>query len=129
MIEPKLKFGLYALLLGVLFAFSGEFVFRHWYPEKFFLGFYFVVAFLCITTIFFHVMLVAASESRPALFVNRFVAFTGMKLLLYLMVILIYVFFVKNQQVSFLLTFLCGYFVFTIFEITSILNFLRKKSK
>jgi hypothetical protein len=127
MINPKLKFGVYAFLLALVIVLAGEYIFRNWFPAQFFSGFYFVIAFILFVTITFHLLLISSSEKRPAVFVNRFLAFTGAKLLLYLMMIILYILFINNQRVSFLLTFLCGYFVFTIFEVTSILNFLRKK--
>jgi hypothetical protein len=111
-----------------MLIFCGSLGFRIWFPDKYFIGFYGVILFLAVVTILFHIFLVSASNLRPATFINRFVALTGIRLFLFLIVILVYIFLIKYQPVSFLLTFLCGYFVYTVFEVVAILKYLKKIS-
>jgi hypothetical protein len=121
-------FGLWSFLLVLALSLAEKYILSAWYPDKYLNGFWTVFLIIGLITFAFHTILVSVSSSRPATFINRFVAFTGMRLLIYLMIILLYVFLINTQIVTFLLTFLVGYFVFTTFEISSILNFLRKKS-
>jgi hypothetical protein len=123
-----LKFNIQATFVAFFLSVLGHLAFNAWFPAKYFAGFDAVIVFHLLATIIFHYLLVSASRLKPASFINRFVALTGARLLLYLFVILAYVFLVKYQPVSFLITFLCGYFVFTIFELIEILKFLKKNS-
>ncbi len=102
--------------------------FKKWFPEKYFTYFYGVILLVCAVTIIFHLLLIKAAASRPLAFMNKFIAFTGIKLLLYLIVIAGYLIIVGIQPVSFVMVFLFSYFIFTSFEVISILEHLKKNS-
>lgn len=87
---------------------------------------YFLICYISLITILFHIMLLRAISTTNSLFVNRFIAFSGMKLMIYLFTIIIYIFFIKSEPVIFLLSFIMLYFIFTILEITSLLKFFKK---
>ena len=96
------------------------------FPEKSFGSIYFIVPFVLMVTNAFHYSLMKASLTTPRSFVGKFMAFSGVKLLLYMIVLLLYAFFVKQEVVSFLLLFFLTYILYTILEIASILKFLKK---
>ena len=123
-----LRFGIQSTIVALILCVLGYLAFMAWFPTKYFTGFMGVILFLMLTTVLFHYLLVSATTQRPGSFINRFIALTGGRLLFYLFVILAYVVLIKIQTVSFLITFLCGYFVFTIFEVAAILNFLKNIS-
>jgi hypothetical protein len=87
---------------------------------------YFLIVYVSVITILFHSILLKAAKGPNSLFVNRFIAFSGMKLMIYLMTIIIYIFFIKSEPVIFLLSFILLYFVFTTLEITSLLKYFKK---
>lgn len=96
------------------------------FPDKSFHSIYFIVPFVLMVTNAFHFSLMKASLTAPRSFVGKFMAFSGVKLLLYMIVLLLYAFFVKQEVVSFLLLFFLTYILYTILEIASILKFLKK---
>jgi hypothetical protein len=123
-----LRFNIQATFVAVILCVLGYLAFMTWFPKLYFSGFMGVILFLLLSTNLFHYLLISAITLRPASFVNRFIALTGGRLLFYLLVILVYLVLVKYQPVSFVITFICGYLVFTIFEVAAILNFLKKNS-
>ena len=91
-----------------------------------FLAVYILIPYITLITGGFHFLLIKASKSNPTLFINKFLAFSGIKLMLYLFTIILYVIFIKSEIIIFLLSFILIYFVFTITEIISLLKFLKK---
>ena len=95
-------------------------------PEKSFASLFFLIPFVMFVTILFHFVLIKASAKNPQRFVGKFAAFSGIKLMIYLISILVYAFVIKNGIVIFLIGFLIIYLLFTILEISAILKFLKK---
>jgi hypothetical protein len=96
------------------------------YKEHYFTGVYMLIPAIMFITIIVHVLLVEASKKSPIKFINKFLASSGIKLFLYFLIILAYIFFIKLDIVLFLCAFLSLYLVFTILEISAILNYLKK---
>jgi len=88
---------------------------------------YFLIPMIMLITIILHSLLVLASKKTPIRFINKFMAFSGLKLLLYFFIILGYIYFIKQDIVLFLCAFLSLYLIFTTLEISSILSYLKKK--
>lgn len=120
------SFSIQAVIVSLFLSLAVSVVLKNWFPQYYFGGFFGVIVLVLVVTILFHSLLIKATAARPMSFINKFIAFTGAKLLLYLFIILGYVFIVSIQPVSFLLIFLCSYIVLTVFEVISILNFLKK---
>jgi len=87
---------------------------------------YFLIPFIMAVTIVLHLLLVKASKKAPIKFINNFMASSGIKLFVYFLIILAYIYFIKQDIILFLCAFLSLYFVFTILEISAILNYLKK---
>ena len=115
------------IAIGALCLTTAFLVQRFIFPARSFSGVYLVIPFVMLVTAVVHYVLIKAS-SNPRTFIGKFAAFSGLKLLVYLIAILIYAFSVKNEIVIFMLSFLITYFIFTIFEISAILKFLKKIS-
>jgi hypothetical protein len=124
-----INFAVNALIIGIVFCVTANYVFWKWFPSVHFNGIYFLAFVLFAVTVGFHTFLVKATESRPQSFINRFIALTGIKLLFYLFFILLYAFLFKQNAVPFLFSFLCGYFTYTVFEVISIMIFLQKNNE
>jgi hypothetical protein len=67
------------------------------------------------------------NNADPKKFVMRFMAVTGIKLLLNLVMILAYGLILKNGAITFALSFLVIYFTFTSFEIAQLLKHFNTK--
>lgn len=119
------RFLLTSLLVGALCFLTALAVHQFFFPSRSFVGVYTIIPFVMLVTVVVHYVLIRASKN-PRTFVGKFVAFSGLKLLVFLIAILIYAFGVKNEVVIFMLSFLITYFVFTILEISAILKFLKK---
>jgi hypothetical protein len=120
-----LRFLVSCCIAGAICLAAAFFVQHFALPLKSFKGVYFLVPFVLLVTIVVHFVLIKAS-SNPRTFVGKFVAFSGLKLIIFLMAILIYAFLVKDEVVLFMMSFLITYFIFTILEISAILKFLKK---
>ena len=120
------RFSIQAVSVSIILIILSFFCFKNWFPDKYFAGFYGVILLVLGVTILFHSFLINAAAKENMAFINKFLALTGIKLLFYLFFIVGYIFLIGIQPVSFLLTFLFSYLVFTVFEVVSILGFLKK---
>lgn len=86
----------------------------------------FLFIFFFTITLVVHYVLMKASEKKMSKFVNYFMVSTFLKLMLYIMILVIYVLFNRNDAIPFILTFFILYLFFTVFEIISILSITKK---
>jgi hypothetical protein len=123
MIYP-VKLFLFALIVS-LFVFGWNMYIPFEYTSN---HAYFVVVYFFLFSLLTHFVLGKTMDSENKnLFTYRFMAMSGLKLFLSLMVILIYAFTNKRHVIPFAILFLLIYFLFTGFEIFSILKQLKKK--
>jgi hypothetical protein len=80
-----------------------------------------IIFFLVLTLSLFYYQLMA-SINRVSKFVNVFLMATGLKLLVFLVIIVTYVFLNKSDAVNFISSFFIIYLIFTILEISQILK-------
>jgi len=121
------KFLLSCLIIGIVCLTTAFLVHKFLVPAKSFMGVYLIIPFVMLVTAVVHFVLMKAS-ANPRTFVGKYVAFSGLKMIVFLTAILIYAFTVKKEVVIFMLGFLITYFIFVIFEISAILKFLKKSS-
>jgi hypothetical protein len=81
-------------------------------------------AFLLVTTTLIHVKLVRIEN--PKSFIYSFMAITGIKLFGYLTIILIYDLLKKQEALGFTIFFLVMYFLYTGFEVFTLLKHIKK---
>jgi hypothetical protein len=91
-----------------------------------FLEVYWLIPYLMTVTIGFHVILVKAANGNSKLFMNKYIAFSGLKLMLYVFSLIIYLLFIKFEVIIFLLSFIIIYFIFTIVEVSSLIQIFKK---
>jgi hypothetical protein len=120
------KFVINILILSFIITAIGAVLFTG-YLSKYYLPVfpYVLVFYLGLNILVFYVLL-KSSQFRPARFVSNFMMMTGIKLFAYLAFLVIYVFSDKPHAVTFLLTFLILYVVFTVFEVVAVLHYLKK---
>jgi hypothetical protein len=121
------NFVLYLFLLTTLISIAGWIIFKNWLPEKYFTGFLFVPFVFFIITLSFHYYLIRSSSKEIIKFTPRFIGASGIKMFIYCILIIVYLLIDRHQVVSFLICFLICYFLYTTFEIISVLRYLKSK--
>ena len=76
-----------------------------------------IFGYFSVLTVAFHYGTVKTTQSRPQVFIRYFMAATSIKLLLHLGVIVIYSVLNRPLAITFIITFMIMYFLFTIFEV------------
>lgn len=79
------------------------------------------------TSMAVHHFTVRASHEKPTLFPTYFMAITGLKMMVYIVALGVYVFIFKDASTPVIITFLSLYVIYTVLEVTSTLSFLKKK--
>jgi hypothetical protein len=87
---------------------------------------WFIFSFFIVVTISFHFFILNAAKGRPQSFVTFYMGFTALRMVLCLIVIIAYRFIDKPNIIPFAVAFILHYFLFTIFEVTTLLRHFRK---
>ena len=112
------------LTLGILLVGYGLFIFL--IPQYYFPYFPVIPVFLLVVTAGVHIFLIRASENDPRKFTSKYLGAMGLKMFIYLVFLVVFLFIDTARAVPFLVSFLVTYAAFTIYEVLSILNFLKK---
>ncbi len=88
-----------------------------------------VTVFFAAITLTVHYFLLRSIDLRLAKFSTNFMLTTGLKLIIYLIFIVIYLLFYKHNALLFTIFFLLHYMSFTFFEIATILNDIKNQIK
>lgn len=91
------------------------------------LPYLFILFFL--VTLAVHYVVLRITELKPARFVSYFMLATFVKLVIYFIAVLVYVFSRKEQVLPFILSFFILYIFYTVFEVVSILGQTRAPDK
>jgi hypothetical protein len=112
-----LRLTVLSLALGLL-----AYILHHFLPSRFTTPAlpYLIVLFYVVSAIV-HFALLKISALNPRKFVGYFMLATFLKLMNYLIVIVVYVFYVKEGILTFILTFFILYIIYTVFEVVTIL--------
>lgn len=102
---------------GVLFYFQ----FRDYYSNDLLI----VFALIFFLTAGIYYLLLRSSQQGIQKFATKFVMFQGIKIMLYLIMIVVYSFANPQKAVPFLITFLSLYLLFTSFSTISVLKYIR----
>jgi L-asparagine transporter-like permease len=86
-------------------------------------------AVIALVTVISHLRLMNSFELNTRRFNTTFLSVMSIKLFIYLVFILTCLLIDRTKAVNFVITFLILYFVFTIFEVIEISNFLKKNPK
>jgi len=128
MMEPVRKFLFRLFMFTLILTCLGYGLFSFILPGSYFPFFPVLPAFLFIITIAVHVYLIRASKGNKRKFVSKYLGAMGLKILIYLAFIIIFLAVDTTSTISFILSFLVMYAAFTIFEVISILNTLKNNS-
>jgi L-asparagine transporter-like permease len=89
----------------------------------------YAVMYMFILTILTHLALLKTFKERPQAFVYRFMGFSGMRLVLHFLLLIIYWFIFKDALIGFTVQFLALYLLFTSFEIFYLYRDLKSLPK
>ena len=120
------KFILTMLIITTILLVLGYALFGFLLPQYYFPYFPVIPAFLFIVTVVVHSYLIRASENDPRKFTSKYLGAMGAKMFIYLVFLVVCLFLDTGRAVPFLVSFLVSYAAYTIFEVLSILNFLKK---
>ncbi len=125
MVKPLREFLLKQLYLTIIVYILGFVSFRYVFPTHYhsFLTFLPVVFYVVMAV--FHGTLVSASNLPVKKFSSRFLAVLGAKIFLFLIFIITYSYFNPQVAVPFLISFFILYVIYTVFEIITLLRYLR----
>ncbi len=96
-------------------------------PERFQtnLG-WFIWGFFMVVTALIHFLLIKVAEESPKKFITHFMAITGIKLFLYLVIVLLYALLKGKAALGFVVLFLIFYLLYSVFEIITLLRHFKK---
>jgi len=80
-----------------------------------------------ITFFIFHYFLIKVSQKRDAIFISKYMLFTGLKLFINIVIVIFIILLYKQFAISNAIGFLICYLVFTVFEVNELLITFNKK--
>lgn len=89
-------------------------------------AFPYLVLLIAIVTTIGHLWVVKASDQNTMKFTTTFMASVTLKLMIYLFFMLIYLLIDRSEAITFVITFMILYILFTIFEVVQVLDFIKK---
>ena len=126
MFKSQRKFIITLLFIALIITLLGYGLFLFLIPQYYFPHFPVIPAFLLLVTIMVHVYLIKSSENNPRKFTSKYLGAMGLKMFIYLVFLVVFLFIDTAHAVPFLVSFLVTYAAFTLYEVISILNYLKK---
>ena len=126
MFESQRKLIITLLFIALIITALGYGLFLFFIPQYYFPHFPVIPAFLLVVTIMVHVYLIKSSENNPRKFTSKYLGAMGLKMFIYIIFLVVFLFIDTAHAVPFLVSFLVTYAVFTLYEVISILNYLKK---
>ncbi len=119
------KFTLLLFSLTVVLTLIGFLVMKYFVPDYYYMGFLFLPLLLFVITIGVHQYLIIASQGDNKKFTYKYLGATGLKMFVYLILIVIYLLLDREHAVPFLICFLILYVFYSLFEVLSVLKYLK----
>ena len=126
MTQEQKRFFLIATAILAIVIVVSQLLFLSVFETNHFPGRITSIGFVWLVTCAFHYWVMKTVTDRPKAFSRVFLLQTTVKLLLYMSCIMCYLFFYRQYAVSFTVHFLVTYLIFAIFEVASILKFVKK---
>ena len=127
MFESLRKFTVTLIFISLFITLLGYGIFLFFVPQHYFPYFPAIPAFLLLVTLLVHIYLVRASENDTRKFTAKYLGAMGLKMFIYLIFLVVFLFIDTDRAVPFLVSFLVTYAAFTTYEVISILNYLKKE--
>jgi hypothetical protein len=114
---------IFAVILGLIAYVLFQNVLKEYYLPVFWLLFGLIFLF----TAFFHFSVLQVSNKDTSKFSAKFMMVAGIKMIIYLALIVFYAFSYPEKAKIFLISFFILYLLFTVFEVVLIVGYLKKK--
>ena len=88
---------------------------------------WYVLVFFILSSALLQRVFININKHKPQLFVGYYLASIVIKLFIYLLIIIIYSFLNRDNSLSFMLSFLFLYFLYSAFEVSASINYFRRK--
>jgi len=126
MFKSLRKFTFTLIFIALIITVLGYGTFLFFVPQHYFPYFPVIPAFLLLVTLLAHIYLVRVSENDTRKFTAKYLGAMGLKMFIYLIFLVVFLFIDTARAVPFLVSFLITYAAFTAYEVISILNYLKK---
>ena len=126
MFESQKKFIFTLLFIALVITTVGYGLFLFLIPQYYFPHFPVIPSFLLVVTFTVHVYLIKSSENNPRKFTSKYLGAMGLKMFIYLLFLVVFILIYKAQAITIQVSLLVTNSAFTVYEIISILNFLKK---
>lgn len=121
------KFLFQEFILTILIGFISQILFLTVLKNYYLPVFWILLATISILTGVLHYSNVKASNKKASKFATGFLMATGIKMMIYLVLITSYSFLFPEKAKVFLITFFILYMLYTMFEVVLIVKYLKKK--
>ena len=122
------KFNKNTSVLTIILLVLGYILFNFVKPEEYNTAYPYIFIFLLLQTIAVHYILTTKTKNSTLGFNNIFMISTFSKFFINIIVIAVYIYFNTETAIKFAAFYLILYFIFTSFEIYSILKYLKQKN-
>ncbi len=119
------KFIIRGIIISLILFIAGFFLFITILKEYFSFSFPVLLVVIFLVTVLFHRYLIRSAGESNRKFPAKFLGATGIKMGLYMILIIIYVVLDRENAVPFLLVFMIIYVIFTVFEVISVLDYIK----
>lgn len=119
------KFITRGIIISLILSIAGFFMFITILKEYFSFSFPVLLLVIFLINVLFHHYLIRSAGGSNRKFPAKFLGATAIKMGLYLVLIILFVVFDRENAVPFLFVFMIIYVVFTIFEVVSVLDYLK----
>jgi len=126
--QTFIRFLFKLFILVVVIGLTAIMVLKTSYSQFIIPVFWYMLGGIACLTAFMHFSLLQISEKSAQKFSSRFMMVSGIKMIIYLIFITIYVFTFTDQAKVFLISFFILYITFTAFEVVQIMLYLKRKN-
>jgi hypothetical protein len=119
------KFIIKGIIISVALSIAGFFLFITILKEYFSFSFPILLLVIFLINVLFHRYLIRSAGKSNRKFPIKFLSATVIKMGLYLILIILFVVFDRENAIPFLFVFITIYVVFTIFEVISVLDYIK----
>ena len=113
----------FAAILGLIAFVLFQTILKEYYLPVFWILFGIITVF----TAGFHYSVLLVSEKETSKFTSKFMMVSGIKMIIYLIIIVYYAFSFPEKASIFLISFFILYLLYTVFEVLLIVNYFKKK--
>ncbi len=126
MIKAIKSFLYKALIITLLLEITSAGIYFSFFPKFSFLIMFIPLYFFIIFFVF-HYLLIKVSQKRDAVFISKYMLFTGFKLFINIAILISVIISFKEFAINNAISFLICYFVFTIIEVRELLVIFSEK--